>query len=197
MQEQAQQGWTPFEDAKKAANILVFTAMAVASPVEVFLRTKFGSRYFGLAALGGLFVVPLWSLFWPDASPVGLWVFWGLYLVMQLRARIESARMGARGECVHTRYNGWPRLARLFRKMSEQRIKAGVEPLLVIVAGVCLMPVSQPLGSYLMIAGFALGVTHSVIESVERARALEINDALIEQQQTSERFRAMRNGQTR
>jgi hypothetical protein len=195
MQEQEQQkpgGWTPIQDAQKAANILVLAAQVIASPVEVMLRKNFGSKYFGVPSAIALFAVPMWALFWPGESPLGLWVLWVLFILMQLRARLESVRMLAKGQFIHTRYNGWPRLASVFKRMPEQKIKAGLEPLLVFVAGVLLMPVSEPLGSYLMVAALSLGFNHSVIESVERAQALEMNDALIEQQAMAERFRQMR-----
>lgn len=194
MQQQEQQqpgGWTPIQDAQKAANWLVLAARVVASPLEVILRKNFGSKYFGIPSAVALFAVPAWTLFWPGESPVGIWALWILFVVMQLRARLESARMVAKGEIIHTRYNGWPRLASFFKRMSEQKIKAGLEPVVVFVAGALLMQVSQPLGSYLMVAAFSLGFNHSVIESVERAQAMEMNDALIEQQAMAERFRQM------
>ena len=144
-----------------------------------------------MAALVGLFAIPLWGIFWPEENPEGLWYFWLLYLLMQLRARIESARMIARGEYVHTHYNGWPRVARFFPKMNELKIKGSMEPVITIVIGAALLSVSVPLGSYLIFAGLSLGVTHGVIQSVDRARALDMNDAFIEQQQSAERFRAM------
>lgn len=194
MQQQEQQqpgGWTPIQDAQKAASWFVLAARVVASPLEVILRKSFGSKYFGIPSAIALFAVPAWTLFWPDESPAGIWALWIVFVLMQLRARLESARMVAKGEVIHTRYNGWPRLAAIFKRMPEQKIKAGLEPVVVFVAGALLMSVSQPLGSYLMVAAFSLGFNHGVIESVERAQALEMNDALIEQQAMAERFRQM------
>lgn len=193
-QQPEQAGWTPIQDTKNLAYVLIFIARALASPVEVILRTRFGSRYFSWPAVAGLFAVPLWMVFWPHESPVGIWAFWLLYLAMQLRARIETARMVLRGDHVHTRYNGWPRLSRIFKRMPEVRIKAGPEPLLVLLAGALLMEASVPLGSYLIAAAVSLFVTHVVADGVERAQAMEMNDALIEQQQVAERFRRMQNG---
>jgi hypothetical protein len=184
-------GFTPFQDVQKAASWFVLAARVVASPVEVILRKNFGSKYFGIPSAIALFAVPAWTLFWPGESPVGMWALWILFVLMQLRARLESVRMVAKGDVVHTRYNGWPRLASVFKRMSEQKIKAGLEPVVVFLVGALLMQVSQPLGSYLMVAAFSLGFNHSVIEGVERAKAMELNDALIEQQAMAERFRQM------
>ncbi len=88
---------------------------------------------------------------------------WLRSLVMQLRARMESVVMVARGDFVHSRYNGWPRLAKFFSRSSERTIKGGLEPAVVILTGILLLPLSQPLGSYLMAAGIALALSHSII----------------------------------
>lgn len=184
-------GWTPIQDARKGAYIGLLVSRIVAAPVEVVIRTRFGSQYFGLAALLGLFMMPAWVLFWPDADVRGLMWFWGLHVLMQFRARFEVFRMLRRNEIVHTRYNGRPRLQRLLRWMTESQVKAIGEPVFVFLCGIFMMPLSEPLGTYLMAAAFCLGLNHSVIESVERARALQLNDARIEQESIAERFREM------
>ena len=196
MSEQPQQpppqsGWTPIQDMKQAVNMLVFVAQVLAAPVEVVLRTRFGARYFGTPAFCGLMVVPMWMVFWPGEDPGWLMCFWLLSLVMQLRARMESVVMVARGDFVHSRYNGWPRLAKFFSRSSERTLKGGLEPLVVILTGILLMPLSQPLGSYLVVAGIALALIHSIIESASRVQALELHDSFIEQEQLSGRFRGM------
>ena len=168
--------------------------MRTCSPVEPILRTQFCLRYFGIQSLCGLFAVPLWTLLWPEEDPLPVWLFWALFVLMQLRCRIESSLMAARGQFIHSRYNGRPRLAFIFRRTDEVKLKAGFEPLLVMVTGVLLMPVSQPLGSYLLVAGFCLLVNHAAIESVERARAMEIHDAMLEQQDLAARVRDMQRG---
>ncbi len=184
-------GWTPIQDAQNAASILMLVAQSLAAPVEVFLRTRFGRRYFGVPAAIGLFAVPMWMLFWPREDPVPILVFWLLYLVMQLRARVESIVLAAKSEPVHTRYNGYPRLARIFKRTDERRIKAGAEPMLVIIVGACMLAVSEPLGSYLITSGVCIALVASVIESVEHNRALSMRDAWIEQEQMAARFREM------
>lgn len=192
MREQPEpKGWTPIEDAQNAASLLVLVAQALAAPSEVFLRTRFGRRYFGVPAFFGFLAVPMWMLFWPrdDATPV--LVFWGLYILMQIRARIESMVMVARGDIVHTRYNGHPRLARVFKKTHEHKLKGAHEPALVVIAGVFMLGISEPLGSFLMVSGFCLGLVNSVIESIERNRAMTMNDAWIEQQAHAARVREM------
>ncbi|MCA9281081.1 MAG: hypothetical protein H6812_10675 [Phycisphaeraceae bacterium] len=196
MQKQQQQqpepgGWTPVEDARNAAALLMFAAQVLSAPVEPFLRTRFGVKYFGMPSFFAFLCIPVWMLLWPEKSPAGIVIFWGLFVLMQLRARIESARMMMRGDIVHTRYNGRPRLAAILRRTPEHKIKCDIEPWVVIIAGGLLMAVSPPLGSYLMLSGFCLAICGGVAESVDRARVMQLHDAWLEQQALADRFREM------
>lgn len=183
--------WTPIEDAKRALSLLAFVSQVLAHPVEVFLRTRFGSQYFGLAALVAFITLPMWSMFFPAESPVAIWALWAAYVVLLLRARMEATRMRVQGERIHSRYNGQSRLAGLLNSMSEARIKAVAEPIAVILTALAVMEGSAAVGSYLIVAGVALGFNHYLYDAVERAKARELNDAFIEQQQLAERFRGM------
>lgn len=187
-------GWTPIEDARIAANFLVLAAQVLAAPVEVFLRRRFGRHYFGIPSGIALLAIPMWHLFWPGEDPGPLMAFWVLFIAMQLRARIEGIAMVARGDVRHTRFNGEPRLARVFKKMPQEKIKAKIEPLVVIGIGVMFLEFSPPLGSYLIAAGCSLAVVAGVIERLTTERALQLHDAWLEQQQEAERFREFMNG---
>lgn len=182
-------GWTPIQDARVAATVLMLAAQVLAAPVEVFLRVRFGRHYFGVPSAIALLAIPMWYLFWPGEDPDPLMAFWLLFIVMQLRARIESIAMITRGDVRHTRFNGEPRLARVFRKMPQEKIKANIEPLVVIGVGVALLEYSPPLGSYLIAAGCSLAVVASVIEKLNTARALQLHDAWLEKQHEAERLR--------
>lgn len=184
-------GWTPVQDAKAAATILMLLAQSMASPLEPFLRRRFGSRYFGVPSVIGLFIVPFWMVFWPGEDPRPVIGFWWLFILMQLIARIECVGLACRGPLVHTRSSGRPRLAAIFRRTPERTLKSTHEPWLAILAGVIALAFSPALGSYLILAGFCLAVTARVGEAVERARALQLHDAWLEQQALAERFRAM------
>jgi len=119
MQDEQPKGWTPIQDAQNAASFLVLAAQALSAPVEVCIRTKFGSRYFGVPSLLGFLIISMWMLFWPGQDPQPIFIFWCFYVLMQIRARIESMVLVARGKAVHSRYNGWPRLASIFKKKTE------------------------------------------------------------------------------
>lgn len=158
------------------------------------MRTHFGRHYFGVPSAIVLIGLPMWSLLWPEHDPAALLVFWLLFIVMQLRARIESMVMIARGDIVHTRYNGHPRLARLLKRVPQEKIKSHIEPLIAIVLGVALLELSPPLGSYLIAAGCALAAVGQVIESVSRARALQLHDVWLEQRDAADAFRRFQQG---
>lgn len=187
-------GLTPIQDARAAASFLVLAAQVLAAPVEPILRRRFGRHYFGVPSAIALIALPLWCVFWPQEDPQPLLVFWVLFILMQLAARIEGVRMAVRGEITHSRYNGSPRIARLLPRMSEEKIKGNIEPWLVMVCGVMLLGVSLPLGSYLIAAGISLGCVAGVMESVSRARATQLHDAWLESQEQSARFRNMQRG---
>ena len=181
------------DDAKKGLNMGIFLTRALSAPVEVFLRKGFGCNYFGFPAMVGCFIVPLWTGFWPRSSPVPMLVFWAVYLVMQLNARLGTWGAADRGEIVHSRYNGWPRLSRIFKRSPENRIKCLYEPAMVLLAGLLFLRFSPPLGTYLIAAAFSLVFDHAVTEGVDRARAQELIDGLIEQQQLAARVRELTN----
>lgn len=185
------------EKSVKGARVLVFVARMLASPLEACLRREFGPKYFGLQAFASVVLLPLWMAFWPGRSSDGLIGFWVYVLFMFARARAESARMLRNGTNVHTRYNGWPRLSRWFPRMSEAALKAKCEPAFCFIAGILLFCVSEPLGSFVLVATVGLVLTQSTIEAVERARVTELNDAMIEQQILAERFREMQRNQSR
>lgn len=187
-------GFTPIQDAKAAAGIAMLVARSIAAPLEPFLRSRFGSRYFGLPSLIGLFTILFWCVLWPGEDPTPMVWFWWLFIAVQLLARLESIGPAARARPVHTRYNGRPRVASVFRKTPERTLKARHEPWLVIAIGLTVLGLSLPLGSYLIAAGFCLAVCAGVSEAAERAVALQLHDAWIEQQLLAERFRDMQRG---
>lgn len=174
-----------------SAHVALFAARVLATPLEVCLRRHFGRSYFGFQAVFCLTVVPLWIGFWPGHSAAYLVGFWWLLVVMFVRARIESVRAFAKGHIWHSRYSGWPRLARIFRKMPEQKIKGLCEPGFGLLAGGLISQLNEPLGNLLIVSAFALFIVQGTLESTEQARATEMNDARIDTEQLAERFRKM------
>lgn len=181
----------PLQRMKTAAHVTLFVARAMATPLELCLRREFGRNYFGFQALAAFILVPVCIAWWPGYSPNGLVGLWYVMLFMLVRARFETMRLIKQGKSGHSYYNGYPRLAAIFRKKSEVEIKGLYEPALGLVAGGLIANLDEPLGYFLIASAFALFLSQGVIEAVEQARAEQLNDALIDQQQLAERFRKL------
>jgi len=197
MNTNGQGGGGPFQSASRGASYLVFAARVLASPLEVCLRRGFGPKYFGFQAVGTLLLFPLWTMFWPTEDPTGLYGFWAIMMFFFARAKAESTRMVAKGDIVHTRYNGTSRLSRFFKRLPEAKVKGVCEPAFGLFTGAILMQLDKPLGSLIAVSAIAMFLVQATIEGVEQARVSELNDALIEQQSIAERFREVQQNQWR
>ncbi len=181
------------ERLKATANWVFFVVRSLAVIAEVsFLRKGFGERYLGMQTFFALPVLLVYMAFWPGHDPRPLLWYLVLYLVMCGVARIDIARRRRAGLCVHSRHNGFPRIARLCPGMSEVAIKRSAEPLLVAGMGMLVAMVNLPLGFFLLLTAVALFLTTGMNEAYERVRALDMHDMVIEQQQIAERFRTLR-----
>jgi hypothetical protein len=190
MQQQQRQG--TLEDLRTATNWFALICQSMAVSVEVFLHDAFGERYVGGQGLFACLVLLILPIFFPhdDCRPL-LW-FLLAYLIVCFAIRIETTVRRRRGTLpAHTRYNGWPFLMRLFPRAKEVTIKRFVEPLLVCAVGMGVIAHNQPLGFYLMAAGFSLAMTNSLYVAQQRVRAMDMNDAVISQSDVAERFRDM------
>ena len=175
---------------------VLFLARSLAATVEVFLHDvgTFGERYLGPQAAAGLVLIFVFPAFSKGDDPTPMLVLLCTYVFMCVGVRagiVKRRRLG--GPQPHSFYSGRPHLMRLFgRRVGEAKIKAVAEPILVWLAGVFLMPVSESLGSYLLLAGFGLVISINVTLHSERQRALDMHDAFMEQRELAERFRKMR-----
>lgn len=177
---------------------LTFVSSVLAVSVEVFLHRSrtIGERYLGLQATAVIAIVPLYSLFWEDHDVVPLMRFLGMFLFMCFIARVGQLQQRRRGgPQVHTRYTGYPRICSVFRRLSERTAKMFVEPMLVFLAGVFIMPSSEPLGGYLMLASLGLLISVHMSVGYDRVRALDMHDAALDQRGIASQFRDLRGGE--
>ena len=122
MMEEQQQGGLR-SDFNAAGNLIAFTARSLAVTVEVFLHRSgsFGERYFGMQAGMGFLLILFYPIFWEGYDASSLLWFMSAYWFMIVCARIGTfVRRQRGGAQPHTRYTGYPRVLRLFRRMSEQ-----------------------------------------------------------------------------
>lgn len=187
------------QDMRTASNWLRFIADSWAMVLIVILRRNFGSRFIDIRGLFGLILVFVFPIFFAghDVRPL-LWLL-GVYILFLLRAHIETAlregkaRIG-RAEPVHTRYSGQSRLARIFPKLDEVKLKSTAEPAFLIVCGFCLIPFSPPLAAFLIGGAIAISMSVSAVSMYDEAKARDAFDAMIDARQHAERVRSMASG---
>lgn len=193
MQETPQSPFHP-DSIRRDVGIVVFVLCVLAASVEVFLRRDrtFGERYLGTRTFFAAVLLFFFPVLWPEHDPVPLLIYFGLFLVQCMLIRLAVARRLRRGgPQPHSLYSGTPLLMRLTGRIDEATVKGIVEPMLVFVAGALTLSISQPLGTYLMLASFGLLASVQLAIGAERQRAVDMNDAYIDQRDAAERFRAM------
>lgn len=190
-QEQAQSNLDPTKAILGAVN---FACRSMAATVEVFLHKSrsFGERYLGLQAAAGVLCLFFYTAFWRYGDIRPVLGFLVVYLIALAMARFGVMSRVRGGEQVHSFYTGAPRIMRWMGRMSEETVKRLVEPMLVFVIGVFVLQASEPLGTYLMLAGFALFASVNLAAGFDRMRAMDMNDAFLEQRNVAEQFREMR-----
>ncbi|MBI5433752.1 MAG: hypothetical protein HZA52_13050 [Planctomycetes bacterium] len=191
----ASQQPAPPSDGRGALNWILLVARSLACTLEVFLHnpSTFGARYLQLQSLVGVGLIFFFPVFFEREDPRPMFVYAGVFFfaccVIRAKASLRRAR-GAPEE--HSYYNGTPSLMRLFRSSSEMHVKGAVEPVLVALLGFALTEWNHPLGCYLVIAAVGLMLSVRASQRVDRARALDMNDAFHDQRRISAQWRRMR-----
>lgn len=187
---------TPSRREQYAAGVtwLAWLSQVLETSLAVFFRSGFGRRYLGGQALAVFLIVLVFSACWPNDDPRPLLWFLALYFVGCIWARLGTARQVRRGIIQHSYYSGTPQLMRwpIIRRMREATVKTLIEPLVVFFAAAYLMPLNEPLASYLLIAAIGQMLSQGMARSYEEQRLMNARDAYLEQQQLAERFRERR-----
>lgn len=172
-----------------------FLCRSLAATVEVFLHKSrsMGERYLGLQAGAAVLCIFFFTAFWRGQNVVPVFGFLIAYVSALAIARLGVlARVRSGGQQVHTLYTGAPRIMRITGSLSEETVKRIVEPMLIFVIGALTLAANQPLGAYLMLASFGLFASVNLSAGFDRTRALDLNDAFLDQSNVAERFREMR-----
>jgi hypothetical protein len=185
------------KDFNNFLGVMTFVTRALAVTVEVFLRrsSTFGERYFGLQAAAGTVFILFWPVFWEGHSAEPMLVFLALYWLALLTARMRTkARIRRGGPQPHSLYNGTPTLAKVWKRSSEHRIKTVIEPVYMGCFALCLATISVPLAAYLALAGMCAAASSGMSGALQHRRSMDLHDAFLEQRDTAEAFRRMRDG---
>lgn len=191
MDQQQQPG--RLQQAKSAFGWLLFISKTFAISVEVFLHKGIGSRYIGIQGLGAAAIIFFWGGFWPEHDVRPMLVYLLFYFAFCFAHRMDALmRMRRGGEQGHSYYTGWPILMRFNKRANEITVKRIVEPMFVFVVGVFMCDVSEPLGTYLMVAAVGLLVSVQSNFIFDQTQATDMNDAMVQQKQLAERLRELR-----
>lgn len=191
-QQQTQNG---SENATAILGWLHFLCRSLAAMVEVFLHrpATFGQRYLGLQAAAAVLVGFFSTAFFRGGDIRPVLVFVALYLVMCGVVRFAvAARTRGGGPRGHSMYGGTPWAMRFAGGLSEETVKRIVEPMLVLVGGALTLALNEPLGTLLMLAAFGLFASVNLSAGFDRTRALDLHDALLDQQRVGEHLNDMR-----
>ncbi len=166
-------------------SMLVIRAWAIS--IEVFLRGTFGLRALGLPALFVLFLVPIFSMFWPIDDLDWTLGFLGWYLLRCITIRLRHFFGRDNGQ--HSYYSGYPLLLRDKWWRFEITYKRIVEPLIVFATGMYFHDMYRAsFGAYLMIGAFCMFMSAHLGQNFDRAHALNMRDALLEQQSLASHY---------
>jgi hypothetical protein len=191
-QEQARTG--P-DNAKTLLALLYFVCRALAAMAEGFLhKTRtFGERYLSFQAASAIAIMFFFTAFWRTEDVRPVFGFMIAYVVALVAAKLSaSARARGGGPQLHSMYTGTPRIMRWCLGLSEETVKCMVEPMLVLAIGAVVLTMNLPLGTLLMLSGFGLFVSVNQTAALDHIRALDLNDALIDQSILAVRCREMR-----
>jgi hypothetical protein len=191
MPQQAKTEQRPNPDTQLVAGLVEGVGRSLALSVEVFLHRGFGSAYVGCGPLAFLIMFLFVQFFYPAQDLRPLAVFAGIYGVLWLIATINVLIRWWRGvQSTHSRYNGRPHLSVAVPTWKEMNVKH-LESLLVILLGFGIHHLNRPLGAYLILAGAFVLLRGYSLASMMRQRAVELNDAVIEQKEVAEQFGQM------
>jgi hypothetical protein len=168
---------------------LVFLLRSWAATVEMFLHWGGGRRWPGMFGLGGMILLFFFGLLYPGRDIRPVLGYLAAYVVACLFTRTAGHWGSWRGQHEYGWYTGRPWLLKLVPWVGELRFKQFVEPVLVYVAAMLVIPWSEPLGAYLLGAALSLFLTVNAAELGERKRALDMYDAAMLQRQLAGRFR--------
>lgn len=180
----------PGENAGFIFNWIYLLAASHATCFLVFFRCRCGTHAFGL---NGLFALLMIVVYAGVAEATEMFPFLVLWLAFLCIRRGESVTMARRGQVEHSRYSGWPWLAIRFPFVRREQTAVGlIEPLFCLLAGTFLMPLSQPMGGFILLGVVSLTVKAGTEREINSARVRAMRDAQIENQQLVERFHGTR-----
>lgn len=159
-------------------------------PLELVLHNvkTFGVRSVSPRAGGALLLMFLFVAFHPDENVLPLICFMIAVVPLSIVAHISAKLRHWRGEQNHSRFNGRPYAMWVLPRWNEVTIKR-LEPIMAWVVGAIIYHFNHPLGSFMVSAATGLAVKVATEYRGNRARNMDVSDALIEQRVAMEGMR--------
>lgn len=177
------------DNLRTTSNVLSFITSAFTRTLTVFFHKGHGSQYLGLEAALAVPLILVFAVFWPGHDLQPLMVFLWAYLGACLFARLKMWGAESRGEIIHSRYDGRPRLMSILKTRDELSIKGTTEPAIALAIGFVTLMFNQPLGMFLVLAAFAQAINVSMVAAYEKAQTRQSIDSMIEARQHTDRVR--------
>ncbi len=164
-------------------NILV---NAHASTLTPLARTDFGAEGLGMPGFIGAFLILGWGCAF-NCYPMLLYFL--VWMGSLLGQRVKTFINWRRGLIVHSRYNGYPWIARrFFPRLSEPNAKA-VEAFAFFGIGGVIAQFIPPLGWYFMLGLPSILASEAIIVATTKRRLQAMRDGEIEQKFINELYR--------
>jgi len=171
----------------EAFHLMYFLANVHATCISPFIRSAFGAEHPGFVGLFSMAFILLVAC--NDPTHVTHMYFCAWVCALGYR-RIQSHRMLCQGVLLHSRSAGYPWVAmRIPFVRKESTATRIVEPMLCLITGLLLIPLSETLGAMVMGGFMSFGIRNAIEAEVMRKRLQAMQDARIEQEYYSHRFR--------
>ena len=185
-------------ERKKATAMFVIEFFS--RSVEVFLRQRFGERYFnllGATSSSTMLVVAIIALLQFEGRVTFGNMVLGLYLIAYVIAAIGHVRQAKRRkEQLKSTYSGAPLVYEWMHakgiKVQEYQVKQYIEPLLVFSASLIAGIVSSQLALWLFISAFCLFVRMQYQAQKSREKYLDRIDRMLEAEEEADAIRGLK-----
>ncbi|MDZ4858031.1 MAG: hypothetical protein SGI88_03540 [Candidatus Hydrogenedentes bacterium] len=160
-----------------AASLMYFAALSYSTCFSVFMRKGFGSEALGLNGIAAFFVILL--SVGHDGFMAMFLLVWIVALLFQRACTFRMSRLGIHP---HSKYAGEPALVyKLIPRITSESKAQSIEPMLCLIVGVLLCPVSQRLGAFVFCGFFSMLIQRAMEAQLSMMRTRRMRDAEIEQ----------------
>jgi len=181
---------------KDTFNVLMVFAWSYQRALLVPFRSGYGSEALGVPGVGALVLMLVWAGF--SGDPL-MWIWIGFWMLCLVCRRLETARLTAKGERIHSKWDGHPVLMQ-WNRFKQQYVwcdrtaRLLMEPLMMVIFWLCVATLSNEMGTpwglarFLMGGAFVLPFVEIIRLVLNRNRTQALVDAQIEQQVLMEEF---------